>query len=186
MSSLDARTTSDLQRGECCVLPDAMLMSCFIVSSWSYRSGLHQIHGESPEVHWGGLGKTDGEMATRHEHSEVVINPAGTSFALPHLYSVWCVCFGARRPRLTVNMDFSCLKILGLLDFALAVLKIVRVNGVQYDDADDEMPPLVADEEIPNVRLCRCVRSKLLCSCISIYYLMFSSKLFAHKLCYHY
>jgi hypothetical protein len=53
-------------------------------------------------------------------------------------------------------MDFSCLKTPGLLDFALAVL-----NGVQYDDADDEMPPLVADEEIPNVRLCRCVRSKL-------------------------
>jgi hypothetical protein len=58
-------------------------------------------------------------------------------------------------------MDFSCLKTPGLLDLALAILNIVRVNGVQYDDADDEMPPLVADEEIPNVRLCCCVRSKL-------------------------
>ncbi|KAJ7858218.1 hypothetical protein B0H14DRAFT_2577838 [Mycena olivaceomarginata] len=175
---------TDLQRGECCVLPGAM----FIASFLEYWRSLDQIHGDSTEAYWGCSIKTDGEISGL-EVSCVCFGPWNSmltvdldfsmpdamfiasflanwrrsvktdgeisEFELPFLRS--CICFSPRNSMLTVDLDFSMLKTPGLLHLALTMLNTAKLTG---DEDDDEIPPLIGDE-IPNVRCCPGVRSKL-------------------------
>jgi hypothetical protein len=117
-------------------MPDAMFIASFL-AHWRY---LDQIHGGLTEV-WGRSVKTDGEIS---------------EFELPFLRS--CVCFSPRNSMLTVDLDFSMPKTPGLLHLALTILNAAKLTG---DEDDDEIPPLVDGDEIPNVRCCPGVRSKL-------------------------
>ncbi|KAJ7857117.1 hypothetical protein B0H14DRAFT_2578533 [Mycena olivaceomarginata] len=109
MAAVDVAPASNLQRGECFIQLDAIL------ASYHWRCHLGQIYGESPESHWGGLSRTDGEKA--------VSKP----------------CEHLRHP-VPVYISTS-----GLCDLVLGILNMVRVNRdglLEYNDKDDEMPPL--------------------------------------------